>query len=1719
MKNRGKKVMSGILAAVVAFACLPSDLSAAVIQKETIQEQSLPESGREAEIGEAAAEVLTDQETGKGEEYLTEADVSEEMFAFGSQASELIEDSRQGLEHQGSEKGTAEERFFDYSAAVQQPLSVQGTVQGACGANVSYELDTDTGEVVVSGSGPMTDYERATDSPFYQYGDIITSVTVSEGVTSIGALAFAFCFGAERVYLPNTLVSVGKQAFLGCMSLQAVVVPNQVTEIGDYALGYYCNNGKNGTYQNTAMTIIGTSSSAAAAYAQDKNITFLAVDALTHSCGENVTWAFDLASGVLEISGEGAMADYTVSSYQGEEPEYYPYRDYVTSVTVHAGVASVGAEAFYNFHNLGQIELAESVTAIGRSAFYGCENLQGVLLPASLSTIGDFAFSDCRSLKSVALPQGLSEIGTDLFSGCRKLENIEAAEGNAFFSSYQGVLFDQNQESLLMFPKGYKASSFTVPDTVKSVKRSAFPGGGALKSLIFEGDAPSGFQVNSQNIQGLTIYYDSSRKDWDSLAGVLVNAKVAAKDMLQLKEQNILVIDAPSEQLNMAESMQLEAQISPYLATEFQWSSSDEAVAVVSSQGKVTAVNPGSAEIQAVSADSKYRASITLNVTGEPFVMPSYDIADLTEGLNYTTIYTPTKQILSEELHGIYFLEGKKLGFYSFINKAYQLVETFAGCDDAYAANGNLYMLCDNTCYIYDLSTQSMRFRFEIGGCNATVIGADGQGRVYVGGYDVYHPFTPVVLLFSENGEQLFELPVGTSVRAFAGFDSSNGCFYMESGYDYYSWGYSHPGKGLTMGRAEGNRLRYIDTYYSFLESGIITRSMSCLLYLCQNYYMNHQTSAELIGDRYLVAASVLHSAVYVFDSNSASDSGMTRIMSVHRPAMEGDEEGDTFDLASIGVRTVYNERNNSILIYENNKTITEYSLDTGEKLSSFKTQHQVFHMLKMNDSLLVIEKENDAYYMEILDWGVPTQIQIQAEDSQMQAGSSQELTLESDKDYTSFCQWSSSDDSIVSVTREGKAAAWKEGTAVITAKVSDTLSAELTIHVTASSTVTPTENIVKSKGENSKNYSANNYLTYGKVVYSYLTEGEDESLTRVEYIPEKGVLAEIYSSQFNLLESKTLPGELDYFGGYYPGKNANFLVFGQKNPEESDETEVLRIVKYSKEWERQGQISVKGANTYIPFDAGSLRMAETGNLLYIYTCHEMYAEGDGVHHQANMTFVINEETMEVAQSYYDVMNIAQAGYVSHSFNQFVKTDGSNVFRVDHGDANPRAVSLTKCRVDGNITNVSYDLPFPINGRAGDNATGVSVGGLELSSDHCLIAGNSVDQSSAETYSSYGKRNIFLTVTGKELDFNDIIWLTDYKEDSEIVVRTPYIVKLGQEQFLVLWEEYNNKTKKAMVKMVTVDSQGTKTSDVVETGLRLSDCMPVLTSDGLVKWYVTDSQSVIFCTVNPYNLSAIKGEVVIEDADDNPVCTKHYWSKGVVTKYPTCTKKGVKEYTCTVCGEKKEEAIAKIPHAYETTVTKATTAKNGSITEKCAFCGSVGSRKTIFAVKSATLKTASYAYNGKAKKPSVTVKDSNGKVIGDGNYSIVYKNNVDVGKASAIIRLKGTYAGTLTKNFTIVPQGTSVLGKITAKSKGLIVKWKKQTTSTTGYEIQISTDKKFKKKTTVTKTVKKNSATKLTVNKLKPRKKYYVRVRTYKMVKGKKYGSSWSKEKTVTTKK
>lgn len=222
----------------------------------------------------------------------------------------------------------------------------------------------------------------------------------------------------------------------------------------------------------------------------------------------------------------------------------------------------------------------------------------------------------------------------------------------------------------------------------------------------------------------------------------------------------------------------------------------------------------------------------------------------------------------------------------------------------------------------------------------------------------------------------------------------------------------------------------------------------------------------------------------------------------------------------------------------------------------------------------------------------------------------------------------------------------------------------------------------------------------------------------------------------------------------------------------------------------------------------------------------------------------------------------------------------------------------------------------------------------------------------------------------------------------------------------------------------------------------------------------------------------------------------------------------------TIKPTEQTEPICANGHKPQKAVTQATIKNDGKIVTSCSVCGKTLSTEIIPKASDIRLSAVSYTYNGKTKKPSVTVNDRTGKKISAVNYTVSYaKGRKNVGVYDVVITFKGDYQGKITKSFTIKPQSISI-GKVSAGKKKITVKWKKQTKQISGYEIQYSTDKKFKKNTRSAVSASKTSSK--TITKLKPKKNYYVRIRSYKTVKVKgkntKIYSSWSKGKSAKVK-
>ena len=313
-----------------------------------------------------------------------------------------------------------------------------------------------------------------------------------------------------------------------------------------------------------------------------------------------------------------------------------------------------------------------------------------------------------------------------------------------------------------------------------------------------------------------------------------------------------------------------------------------------------------------------------------------------------------------------------------------------------------------------------------------------------------------------------------------------------------------------------------------------------------------------------------------------------------------------------------------------------------------------------------------------------------------------------------------------------------------------------------------------------------------------------------------------------------------DTFAGFFAGEEYYFIATASDNEDESDEKTVLTVIKYDKSFNRLGATEFKGENTFVAVNAGSLRMTETGGKLYVHTCHTMYTSEDGFNHQANMTFVIDESTMTKLDGFSGVMNLSW-GYASHSFNQFIDTDGDHIYRVDHGDAYPRGISVTKAAVGGKITDVDYAVPYSIPGTVGDNYTGVEVGGFAVGEKNLFIAAVEPDGETG--------RNEFLIVVSKNLK---TVKKVDIGGSKEAQLINPFLVPYKDGKYLFMFEEYYAESGTADIRCFIIDEDGNTESEACAAfGTSFSDCRPVYCADGLVRWTVIEKGVLVLHTYDP----------------------------------------------------------------------------------------------------------------------------------------------------------------------------------------------------------------------------------------------------------------------------
>ena len=462
---------------------------------------------------------------------------------------------------------------------------------GTCGENLTFRTDHSTGTLYIEGTGAMYDY-TSTSMPWYAFKEKFNKVVVANGVTTIGENAFWNCRTIERVTLGNTVQSIGKYAFGGCESLESVNLPNSLTSIGGQAFGNCeslesiaipsgvtslagstfasCTALKTITLPTTLTKIgvaafsrcfglqtvnyAGTQEDWNAVEILDSNDPLLAVkpqtgDVIrTGTCGENVTYILNETTGLLTISGTGAMYDYELvgnASPFNNNPK-------IKEIVVESGVTNIGNDAFTQLTKLEKVSLSSTVTSLGKDAFAFCFLLADINIPESVQSIGKEAFSACYALTSITIPKGVTTIEKSTFWHCDHLQSVtlpkslESVSDNAFVYCsaltdvfYEGTASDWNAVTISSTGNDpllgatmhygatdfaairYKVPAFNGTNTTLTFKSESMTLTVSAADGNFEkNNVQSGvYKVYAKQKNALTIYLG----EYDTASGVVTN--------------------------------------------------------------------------------------------------------------------------------------------------------------------------------------------------------------------------------------------------------------------------------------------------------------------------------------------------------------------------------------------------------------------------------------------------------------------------------------------------------------------------------------------------------------------------------------------------------------------------------------------------------------------------------------------------------------------------------------------------------------------------------------------------------------------------------------------------------------------------------------------------------------------------------------------------------------------------------------------------------------------------------------------------------------------------------------------------------------------------------------------------------------------------------------------------------------------------------------------
>lgn len=320
----------------------------------------------------------------------------------------------------------------------------------------------------------------------------LTEIEIPASVTQIAAYAFRKCTNLVSIeFAESSTVDLGAYAFNGCSSLKTIEIP-AITELRNELL-YSCSSVTSVTVP-ASVTTIGTCVFAnceklTEIIVEEQNQNFVSVDGVLYNkdrttlicypAGKKDT-AFTIPSTVTCIEKyafEGCkyLSTLVIPSTVTEISTHILFNcSALTSVTVPSTITSIKTGWFWGCSSLASFTIPTTVTSIEYAAFENCSSLTSIQIPSSVLNIDRYAFYGCSNITSIEIPASVEIIGEHTFVNCPKLAEFVVDDSNQYFVSEDGVLFNKDKTCLIYYPGGKNNTSYTIPSTVTTIRKSAF---------------------------------------------------------------------------------------------------------------------------------------------------------------------------------------------------------------------------------------------------------------------------------------------------------------------------------------------------------------------------------------------------------------------------------------------------------------------------------------------------------------------------------------------------------------------------------------------------------------------------------------------------------------------------------------------------------------------------------------------------------------------------------------------------------------------------------------------------------------------------------------------------------------------------------------------------------------------------------------------------------------------------------------------------------------------------------------------------------------------------------------------------------------------------------------------------------------------------------------------------------------------------------------------